>query len=215
MPKLYTRDSIERALIHHKVEYSPPGVGQPKFRIHTSSTSLGTVEMIEKEAYCYVIGLADKERLTWAANVSMPFIVTWFFADDGTLHITLKPKGENLAAKPLVVTVGDDVVLDETAIQNAAPEPDGTEAEWYVIDTAEMWGPLSRSDAKAKQDEINSGRAGCDAFVVHESVLPHFVVHPGEPILQIVARPKEEAPSDKKPGPIVKPTPRYGDSTLD
>jgi hypothetical protein len=54
------RDSIERALIHHAVDYSPPETGgRPTWVIHTG---VGTMNMTTREARCYVYGLADKER---------------------------------------------------------------------------------------------------------------------------------------------------------
>ena len=57
----YNRDSLERALIHHKVDYSPPGEMRNTWIVHTNV--LGSIEMTSRDAWCYTVGLADKERL--------------------------------------------------------------------------------------------------------------------------------------------------------
>lgn len=52
------RDAIERALIHHRIDYSPPGAGQPKWLITTTSGRYAA-DMHQAEWYCR--GLADAE----------------------------------------------------------------------------------------------------------------------------------------------------------
>ena len=62
--KAYTRDSLEMALIHHGMDYSPPespGAGRGKWILRTG---IGNIEATEKEVYFYVVGLADHERKT-------------------------------------------------------------------------------------------------------------------------------------------------------
>jgi len=58
----YNRDSIERALIHHGADYSPPEEGgRSTWLIKT--LGIGMVQFTTPQAYAYVVGLADKERL--------------------------------------------------------------------------------------------------------------------------------------------------------
>lgn len=60
MPKKpYTRESLERALVHHRIDYSPPHVGKPQWRV---GHGLDAVEMPEAMVYAYVLGLAEGER---------------------------------------------------------------------------------------------------------------------------------------------------------
>lgn len=43
-----------------------------------------------------------------------PAILQTYLRDDGVLVLNIKPIGDDLAAYPLVVTIGDDTVVDET-----------------------------------------------------------------------------------------------------
>ena len=57
--KPYTRESLERALAHHGVEYSPPDPSLVKqWGIRTRA---GRVYMNASEVYAFVLGLATKE----------------------------------------------------------------------------------------------------------------------------------------------------------
>jgi hypothetical protein len=63
----YTRDSLERALIHHGIDYSPPEAGRiDGWRIHMGTRTLHGLR--GSEVYFYCCGLADKERQTAAAR---------------------------------------------------------------------------------------------------------------------------------------------------
>jgi hypothetical protein len=53
------RDAVERALMHHKVDYSPPSVDRPSFLI---STSMGRLSATLYQAEWYCRGLADAKR---------------------------------------------------------------------------------------------------------------------------------------------------------
>jgi hypothetical protein len=55
----HRRESIERALIHHGIDYSPPDGERPKWIINTNA---GRLIVNSTEAVCYCQGLADKER---------------------------------------------------------------------------------------------------------------------------------------------------------
>jgi hypothetical protein len=53
------RDAIERALIHHGIDYSPPGTGTPTWLI---STHTGRLVATTTQVQWYCRGLADKEQ---------------------------------------------------------------------------------------------------------------------------------------------------------
>jgi hypothetical protein len=55
----FSRDSLERALIHHGIDYSPPGAGQPHWRV---ATSLGYQQMTSREVWTFCLGLANRPR---------------------------------------------------------------------------------------------------------------------------------------------------------
>lgn len=57
--KASKREAIERALIHHKVDYSPPGGGHSTWRIFSRRS--GSVRMTTAQVSAYCMGLADKE----------------------------------------------------------------------------------------------------------------------------------------------------------
>jgi hypothetical protein len=50
------REAVERALIHHQIDYSPPGADRPTFLINTT-TGRREANLIQAEWYCR--GLAD------------------------------------------------------------------------------------------------------------------------------------------------------------
>jgi hypothetical protein len=55
------RDAVERALIHHQVQYSPPeGPGGRTTWVIQTGTGAKTATLVQAEWYCQ--GLADKER---------------------------------------------------------------------------------------------------------------------------------------------------------
>lgn len=46
-------------MIHHKMDYSPPGPSNSKWLLRTG---IGTIEATSRQVEFYVIGLADAER---------------------------------------------------------------------------------------------------------------------------------------------------------
>ena len=59
------RDAVERALIHHKIDYSPPGPGRSTFSINTTA---GWREANLPQAEWYCQGLADTKKLSQATR---------------------------------------------------------------------------------------------------------------------------------------------------
>ena len=53
------REAVERALIHHRVDYSPPDADRPTFLINTS-TGRKAANLAQAEWYCQ--GLADADK---------------------------------------------------------------------------------------------------------------------------------------------------------
>lgn len=185
MPKKkpYTRDSIERALVHHKVEFI---VDSYRAR-YAIETGIGTVVMTEAETYHYVIGLADKERLMTRRGAE-----TSRDPDHFTGPVSPRTPGYS---RELPKDEADPFPRDEDDIRGHVIEPnccslhfpvedDGRTAEWYVVDGKlnGCWGPMTEVDAKAKQNEVNATRGGCDVLVLHESqmhILGYQIDHVG------------------------------------
>lgn len=44
-------------------------------------------------------------------------------------------------------------------------------AEWYVLNDTDLVGPLTQLEANSMQDTLNEKRNGCDAIVIHESMM--------------------------------------------
>jgi hypothetical protein len=67
------RDAVERALIHHGVDYSPPSTDRPTFVINTT-TGRKEANLAQAEWYCQALADVRKERLvgefTEAAQVA-------------------------------------------------------------------------------------------------------------------------------------------------
>lgn len=94
-------------------EVDPPGLGW---------TQVAHVVLEPEEARALI---ADMERqldpdAPVGAQPPPPAVLHSYVRDDGALVLTIKPAGGDLAAYPLVVYIGDDVVVDETA----APQED-------------------------------------------------------------------------------------------
>lgn len=55
----YNRDSLERALVHHGVDYIRPGTNRPKWYVYVN----GGLDLIDREVYVFLAGFkraADK-----------------------------------------------------------------------------------------------------------------------------------------------------------
>jgi len=60
MARGYSRDSLERALVHHGIEYTTSE--EREGRLWFVHTGFGGREMTTPQVSAYVLGLADKER---------------------------------------------------------------------------------------------------------------------------------------------------------
>ena len=60
--KPYSRESLERALIHHGIDYSPPDPSRRGAWLIRPLSNLTREQVSSDEVYWYVVGLADGER---------------------------------------------------------------------------------------------------------------------------------------------------------
>ena len=54
----FSRDTLERALVHHNIDYSPPFTGRPYWLV---TTHLTREKMTSAQVYAFVVGLAMAE----------------------------------------------------------------------------------------------------------------------------------------------------------
>ena len=60
--KPYSRESLERALIHHGIDYSPPDPSRRGAWLVQLPGTLGRQRMTSDQVYWYVVGVADGKR---------------------------------------------------------------------------------------------------------------------------------------------------------